>query len=117
MNTCQYLDGFVACAMTAHNNGHPETMLVATLSPDYAVGWQDALCSAALFRCMKREILESYAPDCARFSLALRSSTVKGCEKCRGKGWLRVGYDEDFDQVDCTCIEQALDDIAAEIGR
>ena len=117
MNVAQFLDGFVRCATDAQTGGHPETCLVATLSTDYAAGWADALASASLFRCMKQEIFDAYVDGCARYSLALRSGIVKGCERCGGKGYVRfMGADEDA-EMDCTCLGMALDDITQELGH
>jgi hypothetical protein len=119
MNTCQFIDGYVACATMANLGDKPAAALIGTFNFDYSVGWVDALQSETLFRCMKREIFDSYAPDCARYSLALRSDKVRGCLKCHGKGWVTVGcHDpEESEQVDCLCLESALDDIAQEIGN
>ena len=116
MNTQKYLDGFMRCAKDAHVGGHPETCLVATLNRDYAAGWDDALASVSLFRCMKQEIFDVYAEECARYSLALRSDTVRGCERCGGRGYVRFMSADNSDEMDCVCLGMALDDITQELG-
>ena len=119
MNTCQYLDGYVACAQMANRGDKPVAALTDTFTTDYAAGWLDALETETYFRCMRPEFLELYAPDAARFALACRSDNVRGCSKCRGLGWLTIkGHDpEEQEQVDCVCLESALDAIALEIGK
>ena len=83
MNTAQYLDGYVSCAQMASRGDKPTAALIDTFRTDYAEGWKDALGAEMYFRCMKPEVLEVYACDAARFSLACRSTRVLGCPKCR----------------------------------
>jgi hypothetical protein len=68
---------------------------------------------------MKANIVEHVAGESARYALALLSTTVKGCARCRGTGdmLLACGAPEDWEKHTCKCVDRALDEIEQQIGE
>lgn len=118
MNIHAYLDGYTACALEVNRTKGEPAALVSTFSEDYAAGYKEAAKDARYFRCMKSEAVEMVAGEHARVALAMKSSTVQGCEKCHGRGSVLVAITDpdDLGWDNCPCFERALDEIETLIG-
>jgi hypothetical protein len=119
MNPCAFLDGYVQAALVINRTASTETPCPSGCATDYAIGWSLAVKGALLYRCMKPDLVECLAGEYARYELALLSSTVKGCKRCKGTGAMLIvcGNPEDYEHVQCTCVNRALDEIEQQIGE
>jgi hypothetical protein len=118
MNLCAFIDGYVQAALVINRTASTNPECPTACQCDYATGWKLTLKDARLFRCMRPDLVEMVASEGARIALALISSTVKGCERCQGKGVMLIacGAPEDYENEQCTCVDRALDEIETEIG-